>query len=91
MKFYLYVLRSIKDKKLYIGVSASPEKRLIEHNHGKNKSTKFRRPFNLIYTEVYNSKNLAYKREWEVKNTGQGNIDLKQKLAELAKVVTAGA
>ena len=80
MSHFLYILRSLKDKKLYIGVSSSPEKRLIEHNKGKSKSTKYRKPFVLIYTEEFETKREAYKREWFVKNTGKGNIELRKRL-----------
>jgi len=88
IKYYRYVLKSEKDRKLYIGVSKGPVKRLKEHNSGKNKSTKPRRPFVLLYTKEFGSRREACKHEWFVKNTGQGNKSLK---AEVAKVVTAGA
>jgi putative endonuclease len=90
MKYYLYVLKSLKDEKLYIGVTSNVTRRLQEHNSGKNKSTKPRRPFILVYKEEFCDRHAAYKYEWYVKNTGSGNIELKQKLGEVAKVVTAG-
>ena len=34
--FFVYVLFSLKDKKLYIGYSTNLELRLIEHNSGKD-------------------------------------------------------
>jgi len=74
--FFFYVLKSRKDKKLYIGVSADPQKRLLQHNSGKSKSTKYRTPFDLIYKEQYKSQKEAYKREWSVKNTKEGRTDL---------------
>lgn len=37
---YLYILKSLKDSKLYIGQTSDLRKRLAEHNTGQNKSTK---------------------------------------------------
>lgn len=48
---YLYILKSIKDGTFYIGISSDPVRRLKEHNAGYQKSTKGRRPYQLIYME----------------------------------------
>ncbi|MEK6570515.1 MAG: GIY-YIG nuclease family protein, partial [Bacteroidota bacterium] len=53
--FYVYVLRSLKDGKLYIGQTNNLQERLLRHNHGRVKSTKGRRPLQLIYFEVLNT------------------------------------
>lgn len=50
--YYVYVLKSKKDLNYYIGYTGDIEKRFIEHNSGKVKSTKYRRPFNLVYYEL---------------------------------------
>ena len=81
MKYYLYILRSDVDNNLYVGISADPNKRLLEHNLGFSKSTKCRRPFKLIYTEEFASKQEAAKMEWHLKNTPSGGI-LKKQLAK---------
>jgi len=60
---YVYVLQSIKDKHLYIGISKNPERRLIEHNRGMTKSTKARRPFKLIFKEECKNRIEARKKE----------------------------
>jgi len=65
---YVYILQSLKDKKFYIGVTSNLEKRLYYHNSGKNKSTKYRRPFILVYFEEYTDKSDAYKREFFLKS-----------------------
>jgi len=45
----VYLLRSLKDSKQYIGsTSRGCETRLAEHNKGLVKSTKSRRPFKLV-------------------------------------------
>ncbi len=61
--WYTYALQSIKDKHLYIGISENPEKRLIGHNSGMTKSTKYRRPFKIIYKEACKNRAEARKRE----------------------------
>lgn len=47
MKGYVYILVSLKDNKQYIGSTKNLIKRFWEHNQGRVKSTKFRRPFKL--------------------------------------------
>ncbi len=80
--YYLYILRSIKDNKLYIGITGNIERRLKQHNNGHSKSTRYRTPFILIYKEIYSSKNEAAKREWYFKNTGEGNKLMRQLIVE---------
>ena len=38
--FYVYALRSLKDLRIYVGMTQNIEIRLSEHNKGKTKSTK---------------------------------------------------
>lgn len=79
--YYVYVLFSLKDKKFYIGFSTDVQRRLEEHNQGKNTSTKPRRPFELIYYEAHYSKADAQKRERYFKTT-KGKATLKQMLRQ---------
>ncbi|MDZ7333507.1 MAG: GIY-YIG nuclease family protein, partial [candidate division KSB1 bacterium] len=51
--FYVYVLQSEVDKKLYTGYTSDLRHRLEEHNAGKVNSTKNRRPLKLIYFEGF--------------------------------------
>lgn len=68
--FYVYILKSLKDEKLYIGCTSDLRKRFTEHNRGKNLSTKNRRPFELIYYEAYKNEDDAWQREKSFKNSG---------------------
>jgi len=61
--FYVYILKSLKDKKFYIGSTSDIEKRLNCHNRGSNLSTKYRCPFVLHYLEKFNNKTDALKKE----------------------------
>lgn len=77
--YYVYILQSIKDNKLYIGYSADLKKRLYEHSKGKVSSTKNRRPMDLIYYEAYRAEKDARIREIFLK-TGQGREFIKKNI-----------
>lgn len=73
----VYLLLSLKDKRTYIGSTNDLKRRLLEHNQGKNKSTKNRRPFKLIYKEELATLLEARKREQFLK-TRSGRKELKE-------------
>ena len=63
MHYYTYILFSEKINRYYIGSTQSIEQRIIRHNAGATKSTKPGRPWNLAYSEKFDSKTEAIKRE----------------------------
>ena len=63
MKYTVYILHPEKDNKRYIGFTDNIESRFIEHNMGKVKSTKNRRPLKIMHTEEYENKTEAMQRE----------------------------
>lgn len=70
--FTVYVLKSEKNGKCYIGYTGKDAVvRLNEHNAGSNKYTRQNSPFILLYTEEYEEKADAMKREKFLKS-GQG-------------------
>lgn len=69
--YTVYVLKSIKDYKLYIGCTGLLSRRLIEHNEGKVSSTKNRRPLVLVYKEEFFTKKEALQRERYFKGGGK--------------------
>jgi putative endonuclease len=74
--FTVYILLSEKDNNRYIGFTDDMERRLTEHNLGKVKSTKNRRPLKLIYIEQYENKSDAMKREKYFKtHSGRNFLD----------------
>ena len=79
---YVYALKSKKDQHLYIGMSKSPWQRLTEHNSGMTRSTKGRRPFELIYIEQCKNAIEARKREKNLKS-GSGREFLKSFVSSL--------
>jgi len=77
--FYTYVLKSIKDGKLYIGFSENLKKRIKEHQDGLVTATKNRRPLKLVYYEACLVKEKAIAREKALK-IGFGRAYLKRRL-----------
>jgi putative endonuclease len=76
---YIYVLKSKKDLKRYIGLTNNLERRLLLHNSGKVKATKNRRSFELIYFEKFENRTKAAKREKFLKS-GKGREYLNSNL-----------
>jgi putative endonuclease len=77
--YYVYILKSEKDSKLYTGYTKNLKRRISEHNRGKTNSLKLRRPLKLIYYEVKGSLSEAIKREKYFKS-GWGRKYIKEKL-----------
>ncbi|MBZ0199415.1 MAG: GIY-YIG nuclease family protein, partial [Ignavibacteriaceae bacterium] len=75
--YYVYILRSEKDKKRYIGMTSDIERRLLEQHSGSVISTKHRRPLALIYHEKFDTKTEAMRRE-EYFKTGSGRKWLRE-------------
>lgn len=77
---YVYILQSFKDKKLYIGSTNDLRVRFKQHNDGKVFSTKYRRPFKLVYYEAYLHEYQARLREKQLKYFGKAYQSLVARL-----------
>ena len=78
--FYVYVLRSLKNRKRYIGsTKILPGERLKQHNQGSNVWTRQNGPFELLLEEQCMSMSEARKRENFFKS-GVGRKFLDEKL-----------
>ncbi|MCL5410863.1 MAG: GIY-YIG nuclease family protein [Patescibacteria group bacterium] len=69
MQYFVYILRTSSNT-LYIGQTNNLEKRIKEHKSKNSKSAKYVRSFasfELVYTENYDSRSKAMKRECELK------------------------
>ena len=82
--YYVYILQSDKDKKLYIGFTKDLKKRVQFHNLGLNTSTARRRPLDLIYYEGYRSEKDAKNREKFLKS-GRGHEVIYKQLSNYLK------
>ena len=79
--FYVYVLKSKKDGKLYIGSTKDLKKRHKEHQKGKSFSTKYRLPVKLVYYEAFHSEKDARAREVKLKHFGGAIRHLKDRIS----------
>ncbi|RJQ36973.1 GIY-YIG nuclease family protein [Candidatus Microgenomates bacterium] len=77
--WYVYVLKSLRNERLYTGSTNDIERRFKEHNLGYCKYTRLTRPFKLIYQETYGTRLEARRRELFLK-TGKGREILKNLL-----------
>jgi putative endonuclease len=75
--FWVYILRSLRDLKFYIGQTDDLTDRFQRHNEGRVRSTKGRRPFELIKTESYATRAEAVRRERYLKNL-KGNATFRK-------------
>lgn len=78
--FYIYILFNLKDRKLYVGQTTNLNNRLKEHNRGRIKSTKDRKPFIILHKETYSNRALAMRREKFLKSLYSARF--KQKLVK---------
>ena len=76
MPFFVYILKSEKSGRSYIGHTVDLPKRLIEHNSGKNIATKGKGPWQIVYQEQFETRSAASQRERFFK-TINGRLELK--------------
>jgi putative endonuclease len=79
--YYVYLLKSETNGKLYIGYSKDLKKRLLEHNSKVTKSTKSGIPWKLIYYEAFENKTDALREENFLKS-GKGRERIKYLFSE---------
>jgi len=83
--YFVYILLSLKDNKLYTGFTANIRKRVKQHNNGEVESTWKRRTLILLYFEVYSNKEDALKREKYLKSGGRARRNIRIQLEESIK------
>ena len=66
--FYVYIIYSQSIDKFYIGYTIDIGKRLIDHNSGISTFTSKVKDWKLKYSEKYETRESAMKREREIKN-----------------------
>ena len=65
---WVYILRSEKDGSFYVGMTSNLSLRLEYHNGGRVKSTKSRKPWVILHTEEYETREEARNREKYLKS-----------------------
>ncbi len=71
--FFTYVLQSERDEKFYIGHTSNLVRRIERHNDGRVPATKYRIPMYLVYSEEFETKSEAARREAYLKGLKGGN------------------
>ena len=80
MLFYVYVLHSAECDKIYIGFTSDLAARIKSHNSLATKGwTKKFRPWTVVHTEVFDSKDEAMRREKGLKSA-QGREFIRRKI-----------
>ena len=67
--YKLYILKSSRFNRHYIGITDNLDNRLRKHNSGSVRSTKFCKPWVISYVENFDNKTDARKREIYLKKT----------------------
>ncbi len=81
LMYCVYVLQSESSKdKIYLGYTDDLERRLAEHNSGKNYSTRNDKPYRIVYYEAYLNKLDAIDRENKLKHHGSVTGHLKKRI-----------
>jgi putative endonuclease len=83
---YVYVLRSLKDRNFYTGYTTDLRQRVADHNAGKARTTRHRRPLELIYYEAYLLPKDAKARELFLKS-GSGKRYIRKQLSHYFSAV----
>ena len=78
--YFVYVIQSKIDNRLYVGFTDNLQRRIGEHNSGKTKSTKAYIPWELVYFESVENRIDARKREKYFKS-GYGKEQLKRQIS----------
>ncbi|MEK9156416.1 MAG: GIY-YIG nuclease family protein [Patescibacteria group bacterium] len=80
--YQVYILQSRKNGRYYTGSTNNLKRRLAEHNSGRSEYTKPTKPFDLVYSEVFETRTQAVQRERYFK-TGKGREELKNIISNL--------
>jgi putative endonuclease len=64
---FVYLLQSESSRRFYVGSTDNLNRRVAEHQRGKSLATRGRDPWNLVYTEQFDSLADARRREFEIK------------------------
>jgi putative endonuclease len=63
MEFTVYILESEADRSFYIGFTSNLSQRLDYHNSGKSCYTSKKMPWKLAYSEIFQTRSEAMRRE----------------------------
>ena len=64
---FVYVLKSERNERFYVGWTTNVAARFEAHNAGRVKATCYLRPWQVVYVEKHGTATDARKREWQLK------------------------
>ena len=84
MSYYVYVLISTYNNKLftYVGYTINLKKRLQLHNNNKGAKYTRGKKWKIIYSKKFKSKNIAMINEYKIKKNRKFRLFLKKKFNE---------
>jgi putative endonuclease len=62
--YYVYAIKSMKDNRIYVGMTHDIETRIKQHNQGLTRSTKGFTPWEIIYVEKVGERSSARKESY---------------------------
>ena len=68
MPYYTYILQSESNGQLYIGQTNNLEDRIERHNKNRNRYTKGRGPWNIIFSKEFATRSEAMALELQLKS-----------------------
>ena len=83
--WYVYILLC-EDGSFYTGYSPNPQKRFLDHKHGKGGHyTSSRKPIKIIHLEEFFDKSTALKRERQIKGWNRESYRTRGILKEMIR------
>jgi len=67
MKPAIYIIKSLKNGRYYVGSTIDRERRLVEHNIGQVKATKNLRPLKMVFYQEFDNIKTARQIEYRLK------------------------
>ncbi len=67
MNYYVYIIQN-EGGRYYFGHTKNIFSRILRHNQGGVRSTKYGIPWTLVYSEHFKTRSEAYRRELEIKS-----------------------
>lgn len=65
---FVYILHSLKSNSYYVGSTLNVNRRIKQHNSGNVASTKYKRPYKLIFSQEFKDIQQARKVEKKIKS-----------------------
>ena len=87
MKYFVYVLLSLTFRKTYVGSTTNLNRRIAEHNSGKNYFTKRYVPWNIVFKEEFDNLTMARSKEKYLKSASGRRLVLKEKISKSLEII----